>query len=110
MKEKSELIEAVIRAANDIEGRNRLLLCRRPIDGCHCERSEAISILRRPEIATSAFGGLAMTTPQIKSDIALPCGEAFRLAERFGVKKLEIRRICDAHKIKICNCQLGCFK
>lgn len=63
MKEKSELIEAVIRAANDIEGRNRL-----------------------------------------------PCAEAFRLAERFGVKKLEIRRICDAHKIKICNCQLGCFK
>ena len=48
-----------------------LVLCRRPIDGCHCERSEAISILQRPEIATSAFGGLAMTTPQIKSDRTL---------------------------------------
>lgn len=63
MKEKSELIEAVIEATSDIDGRKKL-----------------------------------------------PCAEAFRLAERFGVKKLEIRRICDAHKIKICNCQLGCFK
>ncbi len=45
-----------------------LVLCRRPIDGCHCERSEAIRLWR---IATPAFGGLAMTTPQIKSDIAL---------------------------------------
>ena len=35
--------------------------------------------------------------------------EAFRLEEQLSVKKLEIRRICDAHKIKISNCQLGCF-
>ncbi|GAH05694.1 unnamed protein product, partial [marine sediment metagenome] len=40
----------------------------------------------------------------------LPCAEAFRLAEQFGVGKLEIRRICDAHNIRISNCQLGCFK
>ena len=40
----------------------------------------------------------------------LPCARAFRLAERFGVEKLEIRRICDDRKIKIFKCQLGCFK
>ena len=63
MKGKSELIEAVVRAATDINGRKKL-----------------------------------------------PCAEAFRLAEQFGVGKLEIRRICDAHNIRISNCQLGCFK
>lgn len=40
----------------------------------------------------------------------LPCAEAFRLAERFGVDKLEIGRICNAHQIRISKCQLGCFK
>jgi len=28
---------------------------------CHCERSEAISIVRKVEIAAVAFGSLAMT-------------------------------------------------
>jgi len=63
MSKNNEIIEAVIQAASDIDGRKRL-----------------------------------------------PCAEAFRLAEQFGVEKGEIGRICDAHKIKISNCQLGCFK
>lgn len=62
MSKKPELVDAVIEAAADIDGRKKL-----------------------------------------------PCAEALRLAERFGAEKLEIRRICDAHKIKICKCQLGCF-
>ncbi|HUT28624.1 MAG TPA: hypothetical protein VMX13_02445 [Sedimentisphaerales bacterium] len=40
----------------------------------------------------------------------LPCVEAFSIAERFGVEKREVGRICNAYKIKICNCQLGCFQ
>jgi hypothetical protein len=40
----------------------------------------------------------------------LTCAEAFRLADRFGVEKLEIGRIRNAHNIRISNCQLGCFK
>ena len=32
-----------------------LVLCRRLIDGCHCERSEVISIVQRLEIATATF-------------------------------------------------------
>jgi len=63
MSKNNEIIEAVIQAASDIDGRKRL-----------------------------------------------PCAEAFRLAEQFGVEKREIGRICDAHKIKISKCQLGCFK
>ena len=40
----------------------------------------------------------------------LTCGEAFRIAERFGVEKGEVGRICDAYKIRIRECQLGCFR
>ena len=63
MSKELELIDAVIEAATDVDGRKRL-----------------------------------------------PCVEVFRLAEQFGVEKLEIGRICDAQKIRISNCQLGCFK
>ena len=41
---------------------------------------------------------------------ALRCAEALRLAEHFGVKPHAVGRICDARNIKICACQLGCFK
>lgn len=40
----------------------------------------------------------------------LSCAEAFRIAERFGVPKREVGRICNAYKIRIRECQLGCFK
>ena len=40
----------------------------------------------------------------------LPCTSAFRLAERFGVKVMEIGQICNDNDIRIINCQLGCFK
>ena len=63
MSKKLDLVDTIIKAATDIDGRKKL-----------------------------------------------PCAKAFQLAERFGVEKLEIRRICDANEIKICNCQLGCFK
>ncbi len=63
MTRNSEIIDAVIQAASDINGRKRL-----------------------------------------------PCAEAFRIAEQFGVEKREMGRICNALKIRISNCQLGCFK
>jgi len=40
----------------------------------------------------------------------LPCTKAFRLARLFAVDLCEIGRICNEQKIKIVNCQLGCFK
>jgi hypothetical protein len=63
MSENAELVDAVIEAATEVEGRKKLA-----------------------------------------------CTEAFRLAERFGAEKVEIGRICNAHKIRITKCQLGCFK
>ena len=42
--------------------------------------------------------------------MTLGCAVAFELAEQFGVKPVEIGRICNRHKIKMVKCQLGCFK
>ena len=39
----------------------------------------------------------------------LACAEAFKLAREFQAAPIEIGRICNRQKIKICKCQLGCF-
>jgi hypothetical protein len=40
----------------------------------------------------------------------LTCAEAFELAKEYDVKIIEIGRICNQRNVKICKCQLGCFK
>lgn len=42
-------------------------------------------------------------------DNRLTCGQAHQLAEETGYSLLEIGKACDDLKIKIKNCQLGCF-
>ena len=40
----------------------------------------------------------------------LTCAEAFELAKKYKVDIIGIGRICNQHRIRICKCQLGCFK
>ena len=40
----------------------------------------------------------------------LSCAEAFELARELQVEIVEVGRICNRHNIRICKCQLGCFK
>jgi hypothetical protein len=40
----------------------------------------------------------------------LTCSEAFRLATEQGAATLDIARICNKNNIRLCKCQLGCFK
>ena len=40
----------------------------------------------------------------------LSCAEAFELAKKFDTEIIEIGRICNELNIRICKCQLGCFK
>lgn len=40
----------------------------------------------------------------------LRCADAFKLAAEHGVELLDITKICDSSGIRICSCQLGCFK
>lgn len=39
----------------------------------------------------------------------LPCKAAFTIAATNDVKLNDISAICEEEKIKITNCQLGCF-
>ncbi len=39
----------------------------------------------------------------------IPCAAAFRLAEELGVSRRELGNLLDELKIKIIQCQLGCF-
>jgi hypothetical protein len=40
----------------------------------------------------------------------MTCAEAFALAEKYEASITEIGRICNENNVKICKCQLGCFK
>ena len=42
--------------------------------------------------------------------VKLTCAEALTIAEQFGVDPLEIGSICNDRNIKLCQCQLGCFR
>jgi hypothetical protein len=49
-------------------------------------------------------------TDEPKPRERLTCAEAFELAEKFDAAVAEVGRICNENNIKICKCQLGCFK
>jgi hypothetical protein len=40
----------------------------------------------------------------------LPCTMSFKIAEDFGISKKEMGKVLNEMKIKISQCQLGCFK
>jgi hypothetical protein len=40
----------------------------------------------------------------------LNCSDALKIAEQTGVEPSVIGEICNERNIKICQCQLGCFK
>jgi alanyl-tRNA synthetase len=40
----------------------------------------------------------------------IPCARAFELHRQHGIPLREIGRICDEKGIRICACQLGCFR
>ena len=57
-----------------------------------------------------------MTSEDMQSKIraAVPegqiaCAAAFRLAEELGISRKEMGNLLNELKIKITNCQLGCF-
>jgi len=40
----------------------------------------------------------------------LPCEAAWGIAEKFGLRKMEVSSACEALKVKISSCQLGTFR
>jgi len=43
-------------------------------------------------------------------DGRLPCAVCFKIADDFGIPKKELTKILNEMKIKISQCQLGCFE
>ena len=43
-------------------------------------------------------------------DGKLPCAMCFKIAEDFGISKKGMGKILNEIKIKISQCQLGCFE
>lgn len=39
----------------------------------------------------------------------IPCAAAFRLAEELGISRQELGNLLNELRIKIIQCQLGCF-
>jgi hypothetical protein len=39
----------------------------------------------------------------------IKCPQAFAIAEKYGIKKIDLAEYCNSHGIKIRACQLGCF-
>ena len=39
----------------------------------------------------------------------IPCGVAFKLAEELGISRQELGNLLNELRIKIIQCQLGCF-
>ena len=40
----------------------------------------------------------------------IPCALCFKIVEDFGITKKEMGKILNGMKIKISQCQLGCFE
>ena len=51
---------------------------------------------------------LAALGPHIDAG-RLACHDALAVAARLGVVPARIGRVCDAHDVRIVDCQLGCF-
>ncbi len=43
------------------------------------------------------------------SEGKIPCATAFRLAEELGISRKELGNLLNELRIKIIQCQLGCF-
>jgi hypothetical protein len=53
---------------------------------------------------------LEETILERSKDGKIPCAVCFKIAEDLGIPKKEITKVLNEMKIRICECQLGCFK
>jgi hypothetical protein len=53
---------------------------------------------------------LEETIKEKAKDGEIPCAVCFKVADDFGIPKKELTRVLNEMKIKISQCQLGCFE
>jgi len=54
--------------------------------------------------------GLEQEIKKRTKDGKLPCGVCFSIAEEFGISNKEMGKTLNEMKVKISQCQLGCFQ
>jgi hypothetical protein len=54
--------------------------------------------------------GLEEAIKKRAKDGKLPCAVCFKIAEEFGISNKEMGKILNEMKVKISQCQLGCFE
>ncbi len=62
------------------------------------------------ETKDSVLEAILKHTQERDGSVFLPCKEAFKIAAELSVDMYTIGRACNVNKIKIGQCQLGCFK
>jgi hypothetical protein len=60
-------------------------------------------------VASEVPEALAAEIRAAQVDDALPCAAAWRLAEANGLPRMALAAAADALKVRISDCQLGCF-
>ena len=59
---------------------------------------------------TELIHAITETAKEIDGKKKLSCAQAFQIAERFGVPKIQVGKTCNENGIRITHCQLGCFE
>jgi len=83
-------------------------------------RSNLVGLLRFARNDKTTFfaqRGITMDRKKIEETILakskdgkIPCAVCFKIADDLGVPKKEITKVLNEMKIKISQCQLGCFE
>lgn len=53
---------------------------------------------------------LEKTIKEKAKDGKIPCAVCFKIADDLGIPKKELTKVLNEMKIKISQCQLGCFE
>jgi len=61
------------------------------------------------KISEELIAAVKSASEEVEGRLMLSCNTAFKVAHQFQVDLKTIGRICNEQKIKLRNCQLGCF-
>jgi hypothetical protein len=61
------------------------------------------------KVSEELIAGVKAASEEVDGRLRLSCCSAFKVAHQYQVELKIIGRICNEQKIKLRNCQLGCF-
>ncbi len=61
------------------------------------------------KVTDELIAAVKSASEEVEGRLMLSCHSAFKVAHQFQVDLKTIGKICNQQKIKLRNCQLGCF-